>query len=229
MTLPGNSLAMSRQETSERVYGLYVIIDPEVTKGRDPLDVTRQALKGGARTIQLRDKIDDKGLMVRLAREMADVCREYEALFIVNDHADVALVVEADGLHLGQKDMTASDARMVLKPEQIIGRSNYRVTEAEESAAAGVDYVAIGNVYSTSTKPSISSRTPVGSEAIRRAKEAVDVPIVAIGGINYGNVEPVVRAGANAICVSSAVGLSEDPEGASRRLVDSIMKAGGRA
>lgn len=229
MTLPGNSLAMSRQDTSERVYGLYVIIDPEVTKGRNPLDVTHLALKGGARMIQLRDKLDDKGPMIQLAREMVAVCREYEALFIVNDHADVALVVEADGLHVGQKDMAVSDARMVLKPVQIIGRSNYLVTEAEESAAAGADYVAIGNVYSTSTKPSISARTPIGSEAIRRAKEVVEVPIVAIGGISYDNVEPVVKAGANAICVSSAVGLSEDPEGESRRLVDSIMKAGGRA
>ncbi len=229
MTLPGNSLATSGQDTSERVYGLYVIIDPEVTKGRNPLDVTRLALKGGARMIQLRDKLDDKGPMIQLAGEMVAVCREYEALFIVNDHADVALVVEADGLHVGQKDMAVSDARMVLKPEQIIGRSNYLVTEAEESAAAGVDYVAIGNVYSTSTKPSISARTPIGSEAIRRAKEVVEVPIVAIGGISDDNVEPVVKAGANAICVSSAVGLSEDPEGESRRLVDSIMKAGGRA
>ena len=218
-----------RKEMSSRFYGLYVVVDTEVTGERDPLDIVRGALKGGARILQLRDKISEKGKSLSLAKAMKELCLEHEALLIVNDHADLAFLADADGLHVGQGDLTVADARRIIKPEQIVGRSNYTVQQAVESEAMGTDHVAIGNVYATTTKESIRRRAPIGPETVQAAKEAVDVPVVAIGGITEENVEPVVKAGADAVCVASAVGLATDPEEAAHRLVTAILRAGGRA
>ena len=218
-----------RREVSARVYGLYVIIDPEVTGGRDPLEVARGALKGGARVVQLRDKLREKGHILKLARALGETCGQYNALLIINDHPDLAAVAGADGVHVGQGDMPVGEVRRVLGPGQIIGRSNHLVEEAVESAAHGTDHVALGNIYPTSTKASIRARAPTGAEEIRKLKGAVKVPVVAIGGINEGNIGPVVEAGADAICVVSAVGLAPDPEDASRRLVEAIHTTGGKA
>ena len=218
-----------RLEQSARVYGLYVIIDPEVTGGRPPLQVTRGALRGGAKMVQLRDKLSEKGHTLALARSMKDLCDEYDALLIINDHPDLAALTEAGGLHVGQGDLPVKEARRILAPGQIIGRSNHLLEEALESVAQGADHVALGNVYATSTKVSIRGRAPTGTEVIRKLKQAVGVPVVAIGGINEENLGPVVEAGADAICVASAVGLAPDPEEASRRLVQRILEAGGKA
>ena len=218
-----------RKRPTAGVFGLYVIIDPEITGGRDPQEVGRAALKGGARVLQLRDKLREKGQMLPLAKEMKQLCAEYGALFMVNDHADLASVLGSDGLHIGQGDLPVAEARRILKPQQVIGRSNHLLEEVLESENQGADHVAIGSVYPSSTKSSISCRPPTGPQAVRRAKQAVSVPVVAIGGINEENVEPVVMAGADAICVTSAVGLAPNPEDASRRLVERILRAGGRA
>ncbi len=218
-----------RKGPGARVYGLYVIIDPEVTAGRDPLEVARGALKGGARVVQLRDKLTEKGQTLPLARALRELCSERNALFIVNDHADLAVLVGADGLHVGQGDLPVSEARRILKPDQIVGRSNHLLDEVVESQRQGADHVALGAVYQTATKASIVDRTTLGPEAVDRARKAVDVPLVAIGGISEGNLEPVVKAGADAICVTAAVGLSADPEAAAGRLVEGILRAGGKA
>ena len=218
-----------RRQISRRVYGLYVIIDPEITGGRDPVDVAKSALQGGARMIQLRDKLHEKGRTLPLARSLRDLCSRYDALLIINDHADLAVVVDAHGLHVGQGDLPVAEARRILKPLQIIGRSNHLLREILESQSQGADHVALGAVYPTATKASIRSRATLGPEAVRRAKEAVDVPLVAIGGINEDNLEPVVQAGADAICVTGAVGLADNPEEASHRLVEKILHSGGKA
>ena len=218
-----------RRRVAERVYGLYVIVDPQVTAGRDPLEVAQAALRGGARVLQLRDKAGDKGQSLRLALALRELCDRYDALLMVNDHADVAALSGAHGLHVGQTDLPVAEARRVLGPGQIIGRSNHLFGEVMESQAQGVDHVALGNVYRTSTKESIRNRPPLGPQAVKRAKAALDVPLVAIGGISEDNVEEVVRAGADAVCVASAVGLASDPEAAARRLTERIRDAGGRA
>ena len=218
-----------RAEVGSRVYGLYVIIDPEVAGGRDSIELARGALKGGAKMLQLRDKLREKGEILPIARALKELCDEYDVLLIINDHPDLATLAEADGLHLGQGDLPVAEARRLLGPQQILGRSNHRLAEAVESQAQGVDYVALGNIFPTTTKASISRRTPTGPEAIRSVKETLNLPVVAIGGINEENVEPVVKAGADAICVTSAVGLAGDPEEACRRLVGKIRRAGGKA
>lgn len=228
-TLDRNAGEKLRRNLGARVYGLYVIIDPEVTGGRDPLDVARGALQGGARVLQLRDKTGEKGGTLILAKALRELCTEHDALLIINDHSDLAVLADADGLHLGQGDLPVAEAHRILSPHQIIGRSNYTLEQSLESQEMGADHLALGNVYHTSTKASISRRAPIGPESIPRVKGAVDVPLVAIGGITEDNIEPVVKAGADAVCVTGAVGLAPDPEEASRRLVERIIASGGKA
>ena len=218
-----------RGRFSARMYGLYVIIDPEVTKGRDPVTVAAGALTGGARALQLRDKLREKGSILPLARSLRELCAEHDAILIINDHPDLAAIVDADGLHVGQGDLPVAEARQILNPRQIIGRSNHTLDEVLQSQAQGVDHIAVGAIYPTTTKASIRGRAPTGPEFVRTVKEVAKVPVVAIGGINQENVEPVVRAGADSICVTGAVGLAADPEDASRRLVKRILEAGGKA
>ena len=219
--MSGNSPVLAMQ-------GLYVIIDPEVTAGRDPEAIARAALQGGARVLQLRDKLRDKGESLPLARTLKDMCTEHGAMLIINDHADLAAIVEAHGLHVGQGDLPVAEARMVLQPWQVVGRSNHFREELADSLAQGADHVAFGAIYATSTKVSADTSRPVGPEGLQAARAMTDLPLVAIGGINEGNIEAVVKAGADAVCVTAAVGLAEEPEEAARRLVRRIEEAGGR-
>lgn len=213
-----------RSERIAKMRGLYVIVDPEATRGRDVVEVAEAALRGGASVIQLRDKTRDKGEALEIARAIKGLCDEHGGLFIVNDDADIAFLSEAHGLHVGQTDLPVGEARRVLAPEQIIGRSNNGTGEALESEAQGADYLAVGAVYSTTTMGK-SGRTAVGPEMIRRVKDAVSAPVVAIGGINAGNIADVARAGADCICVVSAVTFAEDVEGAAGELVRLIASA----
>ena len=217
-------MSETRNERARRVRGLYVIVDPEATKGRDVVSVAEAALRGGARVIQLRDKIRDKGEVLGIARAIRDLCDRHDALFIVNDDADIAFLSDAHGLHVGQTDLPVAESRLVLSAGQIVGRSNNGTAEALVSEAQGADYLAVGAVYSTVTMGK-SGRTAVGPEMIRRVKEATTAPVVAIGGINYANIADVARAGADCICVVSAVTFADDPERAAAELVDLIDSA----
>ncbi len=218
--------ARLRARVRQRLFGLYVIIDPQVTGGREPLEIARAALEGGARILQLRDKARDKGQSLPLAWALQELCRQHQAVLIINDHADLAVAAGADGVHVGQQDLPVAEVRRILEPWQIVGRSNALVSEALESQAQGADYIAVGSIYPTSTK----ERTrPAGLETLRRVRQQVSLPVVAIGGIKEENVGPVVKAGADAICVVSAVSLAPDPQQAAQRLVQGILAAGGRA
>ena len=218
--------AAIRREKADRVRGLYVIIDPEVTLGRDPMQVASGALRGGAKMLQLRDKLRDKGEMLDLAFNLQALCEEHGALLIVNDHADVASAVLAGGVHVGQTDLPVSGARKVLKHFQVLGRSNREIPLLIESQEMGADHVAFGAIYQTTTKP--GGRGPQGPERLKEARAVTKVPLVAIGGITAENVAPVVDYGADAVCVTAAVGLAQDPEAAATRLVEAIHRAGGK-
>lgn len=212
----------TRREWARRVAGLYVIIDPELTRGRDVVEVTRAALQGGATAIQLRDKGHDKGDQLPVARRLLDLCQEAGAAFIVNDHADLAAACGAHGLHLGQHDLPFSEARRLLYPTQFVGTSNALLEEAAASAARGADYIAVGAMYPTGSK---TNTRPAGLQGLKRARAQVKgIPIVAIGGITLDNVDPVLEAGADGICVIGAVCLADDPEQAARRLVERIRR-----
>ncbi len=219
--------AAVRREKAGLVRGLYVIIDPQVTGGREPYDIAVAAINGGARMLQLRDKLRDKGESLPLALALQDLCQRNGALLIINDHADVAAAVGSGGLHVGQTDLPVAQARQILSPQQVLGRSNREYEQLEESKAMGADHVAFGAIYATTSKG--VARNPQGPERVREAKAiAGDTPLVAIGGINLDNVAPVVEAGADAICVTAAVAAAAEPEAAAAAMTAAIEAAGGK-
>ena len=207
-----------------KLKGLYVIIDAQAAQERDLVTLAKAILQGGARVIQLRDKVHDKGDVLPIARRIQALCEEHDALLIINDHADLAVACNAHGVHLGQHDLPIEEARAVLRPHQLIGSSNALLEEALESERQGADYVAVGAIFPTNTK---EKTRPAGLATLRQVRDRVSIPVVAIGGIGHENVADVVRAGADALCVISAVVGSPDPEQAARRLVAAIESAAG--
>ena len=191
--------------------GLYVIIDPQVTGGRDPAEIAAAAIRGGARILQLRDKLRDKGEILPLAVQMQKLCQAADVDLIVNDHADLAAVVGCAGMHVGQTDLPVSEARRVLSPGQVVGRSNHELDELIQSQEMGADHVAFGAIFATTTKG--VGGAPQGTARLRLAREVTKTPLVAIGGVTAENAAAVVEAGADAICVAAAVGRAADPRG----------------
>jgi len=211
-----------RQNIARKIRGLYVIIDAQAAGSKDLVDLASRVLAGGASTIQLRDKINDKGDVLQVARRIRQLCEDFGALLIVNDHADLAVACDAHGLHLGQHDLPIQEARYILHPNQIIGTSNALLEEAVESEKQGADYLAVGAIFPTNTK----ERTrPAGLETLEQVTAKALVPVVAIGGISHENVRQVMSGGADAACVVSAVIDDQDPQGAARRFVDSIIQS----
>lgn len=214
---------LTRREKLKLISGLYVIIDTQMLKGRHHLEVAGQAIRGGARTIQLRDKVQNRKELITVARQMKELCSERETLFIMNDYLDIALASDADGLHLGQDDLPVKAARGLLPPGKIIGCSTTSPELAIAARADGADYIAVGAIYPTSSK--ISTTTPaevVGLETLRRVRQAVEGPIVAIGGITGNNVSQVMAAGADSAAVISAVVEAESPEAAARQIIENM-------
>ena len=210
-----------RAQSAIKVRGLYVILDPEATKGRPVLEVAEATLKGGTAVLQLRDKTNDKGEVLAVTRQLRSLCDSYDALLVVNDDTDVAVSGGAHGLHVGQTDLPVADARRILNPTQLVGRSNNGVEQAMDTRAQGADYLAIGAVFATTTMGK-TARSPVGVDMVSKIKELVSQPVVAIGGINLDNIGQVIRAGADCVCVVSAVTFADDPEAATLRLVEAI-------
>jgi thiamine-phosphate diphosphorylase len=162
--------------------------------------------------------------LLPVARRIRDLCDQHNALLIINDHADLAVACDAHGLHLGQHDLPIEEARTILGPHQIIGKSNALLEEALESEGQGADYLAVGAIFPTDTK---EETRPAGLKTLEQVKARASVPVVAIGGINIENISQVVQAGADAACVISAVVGDPNPEEAARRLVDTISSGAG--
>lgn len=201
------------------IAGLYVIIDPEALGEKDAVEVCRQAIRGGSKAIQLRDKKRSKEKVLAGAQKLKEVCAEYDVPFIINDYLDIALACGADGLHLGQGDLPISVSRRLLPIDKILGCSITTLEEALKAEADGADYVAVGAIYPTLSK---AGAIVVGLERLCQIRGAVSLPIVAIGGIDVKNAPAVVEAGADAVAVIGAILGAEDVEGAARRLRESM-------
>jgi len=199
---------------------LYVITDRRW--GRSHLEVARAAIEGGATAIQLRDKEATTRELIEAGLALRELTREWGVAFIINDRVDVALAVDADGVHVGQDDMPAKLARKLVGPDKIVGVSASTIEEALQAEADGADYISASPVFATPTKP--DAAPPTGLEGLRAIVEAVRIPVVAIGGINEGNVEEVIRAGAAGVAVISAVVGAPDIAAAARRLRQRIEK-----
>jgi thiamine-phosphate pyrophosphorylase len=199
---------------------LYVILDRSVARGRNLPDLLAAVLAGGCRLVQLREKTMPLDELLALARRLARQCREAGARFIVNDRADLALACDADGLHVGQDDLPAREARALLRPGMILGVSTHDPEQARRATAEGADYVAVGSIFPTTTKAGFQL---VGPDLIRRVRPEVSVPIVGIGGITPDNAAAVLEAGADAVAVISAVCSAADPEASTRRFLERII------
>jgi thiamine-phosphate pyrophosphorylase len=210
---------MTNTTGSRRIEGLYVIIDPAACRERDPVQVARDALDGGASTIQWRDKLRDKGDQLEQAGAIRDSCRQAGALVIINDHADLALALAADGVHLGQHDLPITAVRPIVGDEMIIGVSTNNADEAQAAENAGADYVAVGAIFPTVSK---SVTREANLERIAEIRRVVRIPVVAIGGINATNIASVIEAGAAAAAVISAVCGADDPREAAAELASAF-------
>jgi len=200
---------------NDRLRGLYVIIDPEIAPGRDEAEISRRAIAGGARMIQLRDKIRAEGAQLPIARQLADVCAENGAAFFVNDDVDLALAAGADGVHVGRTDLPVAIVRERLGPDLLIGASTNNVEEARQAEANGADYVSVGRLFPTGSK---ANTRPATLDTLRAVKAAVTIPVCAIGGINESNIDAVIEAGADIVSVIAAVVAADDVREAARAL-----------
>lgn len=204
---------------------LYVILDREAARGRPLPELLEAVLGGGCRLVQLREKSLPMVELLPLARALRARCREAGALFIVNDRADLALAVDADGLHVGQDDLPAAAARRLLPPPMRLGVSTHDPDQARRALADGADYVAVGSMFPTATKTGFQL---VGPELLRRVRGHIPVPLVAIGGITEANVGQVMEAGADAVAVISAVCAAADPREATARFLSRIAALTGK-
>ena len=199
------------------IRGIYIITDETLVPGRTHVEIARAALQGGASIIQLRDKHAPDEYLIAAGREIRQLTSEAGALFIVNDRLEAALACNADGLHVGREDRPASEVRAWL-PGKLLGVSVATREQAIKAREDGADYLGVGPIFATLTKP--DARPPVGIGQIELMRDASrGLPIVAIGGINESNIAEVARAGADAAAVISAVVCAPDMVEATRRLV----------
>jgi len=205
-----------RQDKIKRIGSLYVILDRQVLAGRDELATASQIIEGGARVIQLRDKQSNKRELLPIAQKLKDLCAKAGILFIINDYLDIALAINADGLHIGQGDLPLPTIRKELPIDKLIGCSVNTVSQAIRAQEEGADYIAVGSIFPTTTK---TDATVVGIDRLKEVKEKVSCSLVAIGGINEENAARVLAAGADSIAVISAVLGKEDIKGAVERLI----------
>lgn len=211
-----------RASRAAQVRGLYAITTTHPERSRDHLDLAAAAIEGGARVVQFRDKdLREEGFM-RQAAAVRDLCRRSGVAFVVNDDAQAAMELRAEGLHLGQSDLAALDE---WRPrwDAFLGISATTLPEALEAVEAGADYIGAGPVFPTGSKA--DAAPPMGIEGLRAIRAAVDVPIAAIGGIDRGSIAALVAAGADAVCVISAISLAEDPRVAAAALAREFEEA----
>lgn len=198
---------------------LYVVLDRETQGARDHIQVAQEAIKGGADIVQLRDKEASARELVDIGRRLREMTKKARALFIVNDRSDVAAECDADGVHLGQDDISIACARRILGEDRIIGKSTHSLEQALAACEEGADYISVGPVYKTPTKPDYKE---VGLELIKEVKWNIKIPFIAIGGIDSTNIREVLEAGATKIAVVRAVVAQDDIEEAARKLKDII-------
>ena len=204
---------------------LNAIVDPERAGGHDLADLARLCAQGGATLVQLRDKLSETRVMVTRARAIKKALAAFNVPLVINDRIDVALAAGADGVHVGQDDMAAEDARRLLGPGAVIGLSVKDVGEAEAAPVALIDYVGSGGVYATLSKQ--QKNPPIGPEGLARIIAVLrgraqrankELPVCGIAGIDAGNAAAVIEAGADGVAVISALSLAPDPTAAARDL-----------
>jgi thiamine-phosphate pyrophosphorylase len=201
-------------------FDLYLITDRQQTAGQSLPDVIAAALRGGVRALQVREKDLAPRQLYPLVCELQRLTRQYGARLLINDRIDIALAAHADGVHLTTTSLPVAVARRLLGSEALIGVSTHNLAEAQAAAEGGADFLVFGPIFYTPSKAPYGE--PVGLTALGAVRRAVDIPILAIGGIKPDNVEQVLATGADGIAVISAIIAAADPAAATRELLAAL-------
>jgi len=199
----------------KKVMTLYAVTDRAWTGEKTLMEQTEEALNGGVTCVQLREKELDEESFLKEAMEMKALCERYNVPFFVNDNVDIAIKCKADGVHVGQEDMAAAQVRHKVGNEMIVGVSVHNVKEALEAVANGADYLGVGAMFSTSTK---TDADVLPKEVLKEICDAVDIPVVAIGGINKENMSGLKGTGVDGVALVSAIFSAEDISSECRKL-----------
>lgn len=202
--------------------GLYLVTDESLSCERTTTGIVTAALNGGCRLVQLREKRLPLRQILKLGKEIRVLTREHNALLIINDRLDLALALDADGVHLGQDDFQVADARR-LAPDLIIGASSHSEAEAIEAQRQGASYVNIGPIFPTKTK--IWTGSFLGLEGLRRIAPNLSIPFTVMGGIKPNHIPDLVNAGARTLAVVTAITAASDPEQATRSFLSDLRNA----
>ena len=186
--------------------GLYGITAENFSKGRSNYEIVTEMIKSGIKIIQYREKFKSLREKLEEAKILCELCKKNNVLFIVNDHVDIALMVDADGVHVGQEDMPVSEIRKILGANKIIGLSTHSVEDADKAVLQDVDYIGVGPIFPTTTK----DRTAVGIEYMEYVEKNINLPYIAIGGIKEANLLQVVEKGARRIALVSEIVGADD-------------------
>ena len=217
---------MAGLRSGVKSWGTYVVTDATLSRGRSHVEVAREAIGGGADVVQLREKDAPSRALYEIAEKIRRLTRDAGVPFIVNDRVDIALAAGADGVHVGQDDLPASEARRLIGPDRVLGVSAASLEEALAAERDGADYIGFGPVFEArGTKP--DSGPPRGLELLADVCERCAVAVIAIGGINHGNVDRVIAAGAAGVAVISGVVGARDIAAAVRDLKERIRQARG--
>ena len=200
---------------------LYAVTDRHWLNGRTLYEVVKESLDGGATFIQLREKNLDQEHFLEEAKELKKLCAEYKVPFVINDNVDIALEIDADGVHVGQSDMEAGDVRAKLGPDKIIGVSAQTVEQAILAEKRGADYLGVGAVFPTGSK---DDAVEVSHDTLRDICKAVNIPVIAIGGITVDNTPVLQGTGICGIAVISAIYAQENILDATKKLKDVTSK-----
>jgi thiamine-phosphate pyrophosphorylase len=209
-----------RRREQFRAAGVYLVTEEALSGARTSEEVAVAALAAGIRIVQVREKEGTARRALEIALALRAVTRERRALLLVNDRLDLALAAEADGVHLGQDDIPVGVARAILGPDALIGLSITDPAQLEAPDVRGADYLGVGAIFPTNSK---TDARYTGLELLAAARAAVDLPIVAIGGITVENAAAAVLAGADVLAVISAIAAAADPGSAARRLLEVVQ------
>ena len=198
---------------------LYAVTDRHWLNGRTLYEVVKESLDGGVTFLQLREKTLDEAHFLEEAKELQKLCKEYKVPFIINDNVDIAVAMNADGVHVGQSDMEALDVRKTLGEDKIIGVTAKTVEQALKAQAHGADYLGVGAVFGTTSK---TDATKLDHKVLKEICETVDIPVVAIGGITEENVTELAGNGICGVAVISAVFGQPDIEQATKELKEKV-------
>jgi len=201
-------------------YSLYLVTDRDLLGGKELATTVEQAILGGVSLVQIREKNASSLNFFQTALLLKKLTERYKIPLIVNDRLDIALAVEADGLHIGQEDLPLSAARKILGPNKIIGVSAATLEEALAAQAGGADYLGVGAMFPTATKDDADR---VSLQTLADIKRQVSIPVVAIGGINESNISQVMASGIEGVAVVSVIIASDDPQGSAQKLCQ-LMK-----